>query len=392
MLNTSTLAKSNLFNSVANTTTRSVTNAVNSMNDFAAESTSTIASAANSAFNSLGETTTTLGTALNSAVNSAVNAVGNAATTTLNSIPMMNSMIPMGNNKKANNGKANNGGILNNSYFNNSRPNNNSAANNTRTNNSQANASAANNSGSSWLTSYTSLFLLLVTLSFLLFTAFSNEISLAYKNIVMSVRSALGLPATDVREEDESKNNVVVAPESIEEQIAAPAAKQSILQKLLPMSSPEVFNVNVNDYSYYDAEPMCRALGAELATYDQVKDAWTKGADWCNYGWVKGQVAVYPTQEETYDKLQRGPIDERGACGNPGVNGGYFDNPEMKFGVNCYGPKPDQSAVDEAALMKKGSIPKTPATLKVDQKTREFKDNLSVTTVAPFNTEKWAAS
>ena len=28
-------------------------------------------------------------------------------------------------------------------------------------------------------------------------------------------------------------------------------------------------------------------------------------------------------------------------CGRPGVNGGYFDNPNIKFGVNCYGQKPD---------------------------------------------------
>jgi hypothetical protein len=183
--------------------------------------------------------------------------------------------------------------------------------------------------------------------------------------------------------------------ESTEDQVSAmnpSGPEQNILQKLLPMSSPEVFNVNKNDYSYYDAEPLCRALGAELATYDQVKDAWSKGADWCNYGWVKGQVAVYPTQKDTYNKLQKGPEDEREACGNPGVNGGYFDNPEMKFGVNCYGPKPEESAADEAALMKNGTIPKTPASLKVDQKTQEFKDNLSTTTVSPFNSKKWAAS
>ena len=34
------------------------------------------------------------------------------------------------------------------------------------------------------------------------------------------------------------------------------------------------------------------AFDAELASYDQVKDAWQKGADWCNYGWVKGQAAA----------------------------------------------------------------------------------------------------
>jgi len=389
-----TAAGNKLLSSVANTTTKSLTNAVNSVQEFASESTSTIASAANSAINSamgaIGSTTTTLGTALNS-----------AATTTLNSIPGMNSILPMGNSNKKNNTG------YNNSYYNNANKNGNanrygnanrngnansygnSNENANRNNNSNATNSAAN---SSWLTSYASLFLLLMVLSFLLFTAFSREIELAYRNLVMSIRSALGYPAIDVMDEDDSENNVVTPVESTAEQTAASSSEKSILQKLLPLSSPEVFNVNQNEYSYYDAEPLCKALGAELATYDQVKDAWASGADWCNYGWVKGQVAVYPIQTETYNKIQSGPEDERGACGNPGVNGGYFDNPEMKFGVNCYGPKPEESAADEAALMKNGTIPRTPATLKVDQKTQEFKANLSTTTVSPFNSKKWASS
>ena len=69
----------------------------------------------------------------------------------------------------------------------------------------------------------------------------------------------------------------------------------------------QVFNVARNLYTFEEAEPLCKAFGAELATYDQVKSAYEKGADWCNYGWVKGQLAVYPTQQSTYDKLQQGP-------------------------------------------------------------------------------------
>jgi hypothetical protein len=82
----------------------------------------------------------------------------------------------------------------------------------------------------------------------------------------------------------------------------------------------QVFNVSSNKYTYYDAEPLCKALGAELATYDQVKDAWSKGADWCNYGWIKGQMAVYPTSDDSFNKLQKGPAEQHLACGRPGVN------------------------------------------------------------------------
>ena len=167
---------------------------------------------------------------------------------------------------------------------------------------------------------------------------------------------------------------------------------QNIVEKVLPLGKKEVFNVSSNEYTSYDAEPLCRALGAELATYDQVKTAWEKGADWCNYGWVKGQVAVYPTQQETYDKLQSGPADEKFACGQPGVNGGYFDNPEMNFGVNCYGIKPNESSNDERVLMQKGSIPKTPATLKVDQQIQEFKSQLGQVPIVPFNQNEWSSN
>jgi hypothetical protein len=234
---------------------------------------------------------------------------------------------------------------------------------------------------------------------YLLFTAFSQQIHAAYRYMVLNVRNALGYIDIDTSN-SEMIDAVIPAGKPVTQSMETDAdrtaeknaGEKSILQKLLPLSSPEVFNVNKNDYSFYDAEPLCRALGAELATYDQVKEAWTKGADWCNYGWVKGQVAVYPTQPETYDKLQSGPEEERLACGTTGVNGGYFDNPEMKFGVNCYGNKPEQSAADEESLMKNGTIPRTPAGLKVDQKIREFKAQMETTTVAPFSSDKWAST
>lgn len=96
---------------------------------------------------------------------------------------------------------------------------------------------------------------------------------------------------------------------------------KTMVEKVLP-GHKEVFNISKNAYTYYDAEPLCKALGAELATYEQVKNAFEGGADWCNYGWTKGQMAVYPTQKETWEHIQEGPEDQRNACGRPGVNGG----------------------------------------------------------------------
>jgi len=135
---------------------------------------------------------------------------------------------------------------------------------------------------------------------------------------------------------------------------------------------------------------LCKALGAELATYDQIKEAWSKGADWCNYGWVKGQQALYPTQNDTWEKLQQGPEDDRLKCGQPGVNGGYFDNPEQRFGVNCYGAKPSQSAHD-ASVLEQGA-PMSPSVIEYDKKVAHFRSESDTLGIMPYNSGKWSDS
>lgn len=148
--------------------------------------------------------------------------------------------------------------------------------------------------------------------------------------------------------------------------------------------SSQVFNVSRNVYKFSEAEPLCRAFGAELATYDQVKDAYKSGADWCNYGWVKGQLAVYPTQKDTYDKLQKGPKEDRMSCGLPGVNGGYFPNEDQRFGVNCYGPRPAETALD-ARLQKEEK-----SDIAFDRQVNDFKAELESIAVSPWSSGQWS--
>jgi hypothetical protein len=179
------------------------------------------------------------------------------------------------------------------------------------------------------------------------------------------------------------------APISPQEDASSPSA--SVVEKILPPGK-EVFSVSKNDFTFYDAAPLCKALGAELATYDQVKSAWQKGADWCNYGWVKGQMAVYPTQKSTYEELQQGPAEQRLACGRPGVNGGYFDNPEMKFGVTCYGPKPSQSQHDATQVTKGATRPLTAAGLEFEKKVQRFADAADTMGILPFSGDKWQSN
>jgi hypothetical protein len=169
---------------------------------------------------------------------------------------------------------------------------------------------------------------------------------------------------------------------------AGSSAPTNIVNKVLP-GMKEVFNVSSNRYTYADAEPLCRALGAELATYDQVKAAFDSGADWCNYGWTKGQLALYPTSQDTYDKLQMGPEEQRRACGRPGVNGGYFDNPDLRFGVNCYGNKPSQSKHDATKVASGDSVPLSPAMIDFDKKVNHYKAEADTIGILPFNPQTW---
>lgn len=165
---------------------------------------------------------------------------------------------------------------------------------------------------------------------------------------------------------------------------------RDFVNKILP-GRAEVFNISTNKYTYADAEPLCKALGAELATYDQVKSAFDQGADWCNYGWTKGQMAVYPTQQSTWEQIQNGPEDQRNACGKPGINGGFFDNPELQFGVNCYGVKPAQKQHDASAIAAGEGQPLTPGALDFEQRVAKYRGEANSIGVLPFSKKAWSA-
>jgi len=186
----------------------------------------------------------------------------------------------------------------------------------------------------------------------------------------------------------------VLTPDPKDLPLGVPGAKeeqqliQDTLDRVLPQGN-EVFNVSRNIYTYGDASAVCTALGAELATYEQVKSAYDDGADWCNYGWVKGQMAVYPTQQKTWKKLQKGSPEYRNACGNPGINGGYFDNAELRFGVNCFGKRPPKNATDEL-LESQVALPPSAEEIEYNKKVQKFRDQLNTISVLPFNRSQWS--
>jgi hypothetical protein len=227
------------------------------------------------------------------------------------------------------------------------------------------------------------IFLVMVAVLLTFFIVFKNQLNDTWNNTKELVNDFFG-PKKQPEPEPE--------PVAVEVATTDGAPPIALMEKILPggdqgQGGHDVFNVSSNKYTYYDAEPLCKALGAELATYDQVKESWKKGADWCNYGWVKGQLAVYPTGDETYKKLQSGPDEQRMACGVPGVNGGYFDNPEMRFGVTCVGKKPPQSKHD-ADVAAKGA-PLSPDAFAFDKKVSQYKSESDQIGILPFNGHTW---
>ena len=150
----------------------------------------------------------------------------------------------------------------------------------------------------------------------------------------------------------------------------------------------QVFNIPGNYYTYDNAKALCSAYGAELASYEQIEKAYNNGAEWCNYGWSANQLALFPTQKKTYDMLQTKSGHEND-CGRPGVNGGFIANPNVKFGVNCYGYKPKITS-DEEELMKTATpYPETPEDIAFQKKVDVMKNNLSQILVSPFNHDSW---
>jgi len=150
----------------------------------------------------------------------------------------------------------------------------------------------------------------------------------------------------------------------------------------------QVFNVPGNSYTYDDAKAICNAYGADLASYQQVESAYKNGGEWCNYGWSDGQMALFPTQQQTFDNLQKIKGHEHD-CGRPGINGGYMANPRLKFGVNCYGVKP-RITQDEEEMMKIASpYPKTMQEIDFQKKVDYWKNKVNEIMLSPFNYNMW---
>lgn len=171
-----------------------------------------------------------------------------------------------------------------------------------------------------------------------------------------------------------------------------PFGEEQVVKTETKEPRDEVFNVSNNLYTYDDAQAVCSSFGAKLATYDQIEAAYNNGAEWCNYGWSANQMAFFPTQKATWDTLQQSPT-QKNNCGRPGVNGGYIENPYIKFGVNCYGkkPKPTEADLNRLDAKQHQLLPKSQADKELDKKVQHWKENADkLLQLSSYNNNSWS--
>ena len=93
---------------------------------------------------------------------------------------------------------------------------------------------------------------------------------------------------------------------------------KKIKSKPVIAKSEEVFHIPKNIYTFDDAKAICKAFDSRIATVEEIQKAKEKGAEWCSYGWTDGQMALYPTQTQTWKNYQKIDGHEHD-CGRPGL-------------------------------------------------------------------------
>ena len=146
----------------------------------------------------------------------------------------------------------------------------------------------------------------------------------------------------------------------------------------------QVFNIKENIYTLDDAPAVCGAMGADLASINELIDAHKKGADWCNVGWTSDGLAAYPIQYSTWKKMQDNDFNKRDICGKPGINLSRND-PNLLYGVNCYGVKPEPKGNEKVK-----TIFRSDKDIALNAKISEFQKNLASIGVASFNNDEWS--
>ena len=203
-----------------------------------------------------------------------------------------------------------------------------------------------------------------------------------------SVKNVDGKPEVGIELSEESKDFLKkTLPEIGESKQSKDERKQQLQEE-----KKEVFYIKDNVYTYDEAKAVCKAHDAELADYNQLEKTYNEGGEWCGYGWSKNQMILFPTQKDTWNKLQT--IDgHENDCGRPGINGGYIENDKARFGVNCYGVKRSPTDFELAMLeqMKKQQYPTSAQDKEFKKNVNKYKELVKEKkmVINPYNNTKW---
>lgn len=151
----------------------------------------------------------------------------------------------------------------------------------------------------------------------------------------------------------------------------------------------QVFHVPGNNYTYDNAGALCKAYGGRLATYSEVENSYKNGSEWCSYGWSDRQLALFPTQKDTWNHLQTVEGHEND-CGRAGINGGYIANPNVRFGANCFGYKPKITQEEKDMMDSAPLYPRTLKDAKEEKRVEYWRRKIPEILVSPFNKNVWS--
>ena len=185
-------------------------------------------------------------------------------------------------------------------------------------------------------------------------------------------------------------NNLFTATPSIDLTVEQPGTGPSDIAPVPEIKIKEqVFHIPGNKYTYDNADALCKAYGSRLATYNEIEKAYKNGGEWCSYGWSDRQLALFPTQKDTWNYLQNVEGHEND-CGRAGINGGYIANPNVRFGANCYGYKPKITDEELEKMQTEPLYPRTVNDIKEEKRIDFWRRRIPEILVAPFNKNVWS--
>jgi hypothetical protein len=185
-------------------------------------------------------------------------------------------------------------------------------------------------------------------------------------------------------------NNLFTATPSIDLTVEQPGTGPSDIAPVPEIKIKEqVFHIPGNKYTYDNADALCKAYGSRLATYNEIEKAYKNGGEWCSYGWSDRQLALFPTQKDTWNYLQNVEGHEND-CGRAGINGGYIANPNVRFGANCYGYKPKITDEELEKMQTEPLYPRTAKDIKEEKRIEFWRRRIPEILVAPFNKNVWS--